>query len=171
MNNLKIRSNPLNNNCWITAHRAANLAVWLLALNAPMTLSHAAEPLKTIELIFNNQVTMLNVDKLQAAFQAQGITVSSYNLDAAKALSQSLSAGLPADPEQARQIMLERLHAQGSAALKGRYQDAYQGLMKSLQYGLDRYPAIVFNQGQAVVYGETDLNAALQAYQRWSAGQ
>ena len=91
MNNLKIRSNLLNNNCWITAHRAANLAVWLLALNAPMTLSHAAEPLKTIELIFNNQMAMTDMDKLQAALQAQGVTVSSYNLDAAKALSESLS--------------------------------------------------------------------------------
>ena len=37
-----------------------------------------------------------------------------------------------------------------------------------MQYGIDRYPAIVFD-GQAVVYGLTDIYAAYQLYQRWQA--
>jgi integrating conjugative element protein (TIGR03757 family) len=40
------------------------------------------------------------------------------------------------------------------------------GLAKAMQYGINRYPAIVFD-GQAVVYGVTDLNAARAHYQTW----
>ena len=142
----------------------------MVVLNASTNTAQAAEPLQSIELIFNNQTAMLN-DTLQAALQGQGVTVSSYNLDAAKSLSQALSQGLSNNPELAKKIMLERLHSQGSAALNQRYQAAYQGLIKSLHYQLDRYPAIVFNQGQAVIYGVTDLREAVQTYQRWSAAQ
>ena len=35
-----------------------------------------------------------------------------------------------------------------------------------MQYRLDRYPAIVFN-GQAVVYGVTDVEDAFHRYRRW----
>ena len=42
-------------------------------------------------------------------------------------------------------------------------------LAKAMQYGVDRYPAIVFD-GQAVVYGVTDLKAALVHYQMWRTG-
>ena len=38
-----------------------------------------------------------------------------------------------------------------------------------MQYGVDRYPAIVFN-GEAVVYGLTDLSNALDHYRTWQAG-
>jgi len=37
-----------------------------------------------------------------------------------------------------------------------------------MQYGIDRYPAIVFG-GEVVVYGLTDPNAALVYYQKWQA--
>ena len=39
-------------------------------------------------------------------------------------------------------------------------------LAKVMQYGLDRYPAIVFDS-QAVVFGITDLEQALRLYRQW----
>ena len=39
-----------------------------------------------------------------------------------------------------------------------------------MQYGIDRIPAIVFDS-QAVVYGVTDLSAALAHYQAWQSGR
>jgi integrating conjugative element protein (TIGR03757 family) len=48
-------------------------------------------------------------------------------------------------------------------------QRAAMGLAKAVQYGVDRYPAIVFD-GQVVVYGITDLEAALQHYRAWLTG-
>jgi integrating conjugative element protein (TIGR03757 family) len=35
-----------------------------------------------------------------------------------------------------------------------------------MQYGIDRYPAIVFD-GHAVVYGVTDVQAATRIYEQW----
>ncbi len=35
-----------------------------------------------------------------------------------------------------------------------------------MQYGVDRYPAIVFD-GKAVVYGVTDVKAATRLYEQW----
>ena len=153
---------------FVTMPRSA--LVIAVCLRVSTISAEASDPLKTIEIMFNNHTTLRNT-QLQGALQRQGIKVSLYNLDAAKALSRDLSQGLPANPEAAKTIMLERLHGQGSQALNQRYLAAYQGLIKSLNYGLDRYPAIVFNQGQAVVYGVTDLQEALAVYQRWSAAQ
>ncbi len=47
-------------------------------------------------------------------------------------------------------------------------QNAAVGLAKAIQYGVDRYPAIVFG-GEVVVYGLTDLSPALDHYQAWQA--
>ena len=40
------------------------------------------------------------------------------------------------------------------------------GLAKAVQYGIDRYPAVVFD-GRVVVYGVTDLVEALDRYEAW----
>ena len=48
--------------------------------------------------------------------------------------------------------------------------DAALGLAKAVQYGVDHYPAIVFN-GTAVVYGVTDLVEAVQRYDTWHEAQ
>jgi len=45
-------------------------------------------------------------------------------------------------------------------------QRAAIGLTKALQYGIDRFPAMVFD-GQCVVYGVTDLGQALHRYHLW----
>jgi integrating conjugative element protein (TIGR03757 family) len=55
------------------------------------------------------------------------------------------------------------------AQIRSRMQSSAQGLAKAMQYGIDRYPAVVFD-GQAVVYGVTDLQAAIGHYQTWRAG-
>ena len=44
--------------------------------------------------------------------------------------------------------------------------NAAKGLMRALQYGINRYPAIVFD-GQAVVYGVTDIETAARLYDHW----
>ena len=43
---------------------------------------------------------------------------------------------------------------------------AIKGLVQALQYGINRYPAIVF-EGQAVVYGVTDIETGLRLYDHW----
>ncbi|PLY13899.1 MAG: TIGR03757 family integrating conjugative element protein [Sedimenticola sp.] len=88
-----------------------------------------------------------------------------YELDGIRRTEAKLSEGLPADPEQSKRVVLQRFQ-QLSEEDRTRIQRAAMGLAKATQYGVDRYPAIVFD-GQAVVYGVTDVQTALAHYRTW----
>lgn len=88
-----------------------------------------------------------------------------YELDGIERIEAKLSKGLTGDPEQSKRVVLQRfqqLHEEDRVQM----QRAAMGLAKAVQYGIDRYPAIVFD-GQVVVYGLTDLEVALQHYRAW----
>jgi integrating conjugative element protein (TIGR03757 family) len=51
-----------------------------------------------------------------------------------------------------------------------RMKQAAIGLAKAVQYGVDRYPAMVFDGG-AVIYGVTDIHQALLRYRQWREGR
>ena len=92
-----------------------------------------------------------------------------YELDGIQRIEAMLSEGLTADPEQAKQVVLQRfqeLHEEDRA----RMQRAAMGLVKAMQYGIDRYPAIVFD-GEVAIYGVTDIGEALHRYQEWREGR
>lgn len=90
-----------------------------------------------------------------------------YLIDRIYKLQEELSIDLPADPESAKSLALQRFQRMDTQ-LSGELENAAKGLVQVMQYGIDRYPAIVFD-GQAVVYGLTDIPAATQLYQRWQA--
>ena len=91
-----------------------------------------------------------------------------YELDGIRRIEVQLSAGLPADPGESKRIVLQRLQ-QLDAPTRAGMQRAAMGLVKALQYGVDRTPAIVFD-AQVAIYGVTDLHAALHHYQQWREG-
>ena len=88
-----------------------------------------------------------------------------YVMDRINQLQQALSEDLPRDPENAKRLALQRFQ-RTDAQLSGELENAAKGLVQAMQYGIDRYPAIVF-EGEAVVYGVTDVKVATQIYQRW----
>ena len=90
-----------------------------------------------------------------------------YLIDRIHELQEELSINLPADPESAKALALQRFQRM-DAQLSSELENAAKGLVQATQYGIDRYPAIVFD-GQAVVYGLSDIRAATQLYQRWQA--
>lgn len=92
-----------------------------------------------------------------------------YELDGIQRIEAKLSEGLTADPEQSKRVVLQRfqqLHEEDRARL----QRAAIGLAKAMQYGIDRYPAIVFD-GEMAIYGVTDIGEALHRYQEWREGR
>jgi len=96
------------------------------------------------------------------------IDLQVYELNRIQLFEAQLSSNLPVDPDQSKQIALQRIQ-QFDAQAKAAIQKAAVGLAKAMQYGIDCYPAIVFDN-KVVVYGLTDLNAALDHYQAWQAG-
>ena len=98
---------------------------------------------------------------------ADGITV--YYIDRIDRLQQELSKDLPTNPEAAKQTALRRFQRMDNK-LSHELENAANGLVQAMQYGIDRYPAIVFD-GKAVVYGITDVRAATERYRQWQAGE
>jgi len=96
-----------------------------------------------------------------------GITV--YCIDRIDRIQQELSKDLPANPEAAKQTALRRFQRMDNK-LSHELENASNGLLQAMDYGIDRYPAIVFD-GNAVVYGITDVRAATQRYRQWQAGK
>lgn len=92
-----------------------------------------------------------------------------YELDGIQRIEAKLSEGLTADPEQSKRIVLRRFQ-QLREEDRARMQRAAMGLAKAMQYGIDRYPAIVFD-GEVAVYGVTDVGEALHRYQQWREGR
>lgn len=88
-----------------------------------------------------------------------------YELDGIRRTEEKLSKGLPVDPEQSKRVVLHRFQ-QLSEEDRARMQRTAMGLAKAMQYGVDCYPAIVFD-GQAVVYGVTDVQSAFAYYRVW----
>lgn len=92
-----------------------------------------------------------------------------YNIERIAHLQQALSKDLPSDPEKAKQLVLARFQ-RIDTQLSHELENAANGLVQAMQYGIDRYPAIVFD-GKAVVYGITDIRTATQVYRQWQAGE
>ncbi|MCP4126227.1 MAG: TIGR03757 family integrating conjugative element protein [Gammaproteobacteria bacterium] len=95
----------------------------------------------------------------------QNIDIQIYDLDCIRHFEAQLSSNLPTDSKKAKQIALQRIQTLDEQAIAA-IQNTAVGLAKAMQYGVDRYPAIVFG-GEVVVYGLTDLSAALDHYQTW----
>jgi integrating conjugative element protein (TIGR03757 family) len=142
-----------------------------LALNAG-SVAHAAqnavgrpsliEVFDTADSRTNGEVT------LQLQTDCQGIVLQRYELNWIQLVEAELSYDLKADSEQSKRLVLQRIQALGHQT-RTRMQRSAVSLAKAMQYGIDRFPAIVFD-GQAVVYGVTDLSVALAQYQVWQTG-
>lgn len=99
-----------------------------------------------------------------------GVTdIHIYELDGIQRIEAKLSEGLTADPEQSKRVVLQRFQ-QLNEDDRARMQRAAMGLAKVMQYGIDRYPAIVFD-GEVAIYGVTDIGEALHRYQEWREGR
>ena len=98
-------------------------------------------------------------DRLRAA------AVTTYAVDGLERFESRLSEGLPADAKAAKAEALRRVQQLDDAHMAPA-KNAAIGLAKAVQYGIDRYPAVVFD-GQVVVYGLTDLVEALDRYDAW----
>ena len=110
-----------------------------------------------------NGVTALNT---QPAYRE--IEFHVYELDAIQRIEAKLSKGLTADPKQSKRVVLQRFQ-QLQEGDRAQLLRTAMGLAKAMQYGVDRYPAIVFD-GEVVIYGVTDIREALHRYKQWREG-
>jgi integrating conjugative element protein (TIGR03757 family) len=127
--------------------------VLLMCLYWPFVL--AAGPV-AVTYIGSNKHPLVNAE----AVDYYDVTLSVYNIDGHRNLEEQLSGGLPQNYAEAEKIANERLMAMDGKAV----QDAFRGVALTLLWDLKRVPAIVFGDGELVIYGVTDLNEALKRY-------
>ena len=100
-----------------------------------------------------------------AATRQQAATVTVYVVDGLAQFEAALSRDLPTDTQTAKTEALRRIGALNEVEMVPA-KEAALGLAKAMQYGVDRFPAIVID-GVAVIYGVTDLAEAIQRYGAW----
>ena len=88
-----------------------------------------------------------------------------HRLDAIETLEDDLSKALPADPYRAKRLALARLQQLSKESL-AQLEHSATSIATALHYGVEQYPAIVFD-AELVVYGLTDPFRALEHYRRW----
>ena len=96
-----------------------------------------------------------------------GAHIAIFDLGAPQRFEDRLSAGLPDDPVRAQRLLEQRLQ---DADLEAQALAAFAGLVRAARLGLDRLPAVVFDDA-TIVYGVTDLSEAAEQYARWRDGQ
>ena len=143
--------------------------IWLVALVSCVDSTFASQselhlPL-VAEVFVLGRHAISGADAVSSESDSGRWDVVVYEIDAIQSLEHELSANLPADPEQSKKIVLHRIESLNGQT-RSRMQTASMALAKAMQYGIDRFPAIVFDS-RVIVYGVTDLKAALAYYQAW----
>ena len=95
----------------------------------------------------------------------ESIHVTLYEVDGLERFESELSRELPRHPTRAQSEAVRRIQ-QLEPEKMARARASAIGLAEAMRYGIDRYPAIVFD-GHAVVYGVNDLGDALDRYTAW----
>lgn len=136
-------------------------------LSLMLSVAEARQDKPAIDIITSDQYPLSGLESARA----QGLSVNVYNLDDGKRLVKRLAGTLPPNQVAAKRQLENTFHRMGPAAVRKAFSKAFMAQQVAVQYGLKRYPAIVFNQGKAVVYGVTDVSQAIERYNAWKESQ
>lgn len=114
---------------------------------------------QSVEMSFfgNNQHQPTHIE----AAQHLGASVTIYNLDSQVNLEKQLAEGLPVDDlDKATAIARHRVAQISQQEMVS----LFTGIQMAREWGVERFPAIVFGRGDSVVYGVTNLEQALMIW-------
>lgn len=112
-----------------------------------------------IQVITYNNRAIQNID---TAKNLQ-ISIEIFNLDDQFNLQDELSKDLPKDKDAAIEIAKQRTQAVNP----DRWENMWRGALLAKKYKISKAPAIIFNSGQQVIYGITDIKKALEIYKEY----
>lgn len=112
-----------------------------------------------IQVITYNNRAIQNID----AAHDRKITIKVYNLDSQFNLQDELGKDLPNDKNKAIEIAKQRMQAVNP----DRWETMWRGALLAKKYKISSAPAIIFNNGQQVIYGITDIEKALKIYKEY----
>ena len=139
------------------------ITITMSAIASLSSYSAFGESTQPVHLTFigNNQYSPTHVNWAKA----NGAVVTVVNLDDQQNLEKQLALGLPfGDLTNAIAIARARIRS----IPKERWTNLFVGPMDAKKWGIKKYPAIVFNNGDSVIYGVLDLKFALM---KWEASR
>ena len=144
------------------------LAQLIMATLPGVSAANSGNSPTRIEVFTTTDQSVVDVSVIENQHLHPDSELQIYRIDGIQQVEGDLSRDLSKNPETARRLALQRIQQLDEQATSA-IQNAAVGLAKAMQYGVDRYPAIVFD-GAVVVYGLTDLKTALDYYLTWQAG-
>jgi len=153
--------------------RFSSRHVTLILLSGSLLLNHIASATAADSSLFVEVFTTADFPVIENSASAMSqnnmIRVEHYKIDSLHRLQEKLSEELPPESGRAKQRVLQRLGTLSPETNKA-IEQAATGLAKAMQYGLDRFPAMVIN-GEVVMYGVTELAVAVRWYRDWQEQQ
>ncbi|HDS1208438.1 TPA: TIGR03757 family integrating conjugative element protein [Shewanella algae] len=89
-----------------------------------------------------------------------------YQMDKASGLLQEVNSNIPNNLEQASAHMSRFMNSANGRQIFKEIADSYQSVGRAVALQLPEIPAVVINE-RYVVYGTTDVAAAIQSYKKW----
>jgi len=128
---------------------------------------------RSIPLIIYIGTNDYPLENADAAARA-GVNLGVYNLDAQRNLERRMMDGLPTSPEESNLDInaLQRIVEQRFNALsQDELRSIFQPVMLAERWDIRKAPAFIFGNGEAVVYGLTDVLAILKLWQEWQTSK
>lgn len=113
----------------------------------------------------------LFVDAPVSLLPIPGVEVAVLDLSAPESAKREFSPKFSPDVRIARSQAEQFFKTPAGVAYVNRLKEANRGKILSLQYGLQKIPAIVFDEGRYAVYGTTDVAKAVALYRRYRQGE
>ncbi len=108
--------------------------------------------------IFTTSTHRINVD-----YNNPNTVIEYYNLDQFQSIINQMNVKLSALPPEEAKIQAKQLIEKYQPQL----QAAGQGMKYAQLYNITKIPAIIFDNGVYKVFGQTDLQMAIQEYRQW----
>lgn len=144
------------------------LATLILAIASGNEVANATNGMTQVEVFDTTDLKIVGQPANSPKEPYRYIDLQFYQLNGIRLVEAELSRELAADHDQSKRLIMQRIQVLGDQT-RARMQRSAIGLVRAMQYGIDRFPAIVFD-GQLVVYGVSDLQVAIAYYQAWQAG-
>ena len=119
-----------------------------------------------LEIFYSNEHRIIDADNVGLF----NIKVTKYNFDTQINLEKELNNKILVNGKKAHKLSnqteIDEAVKQVKMEIKklklaGRFDGIFSAVVLAKQYGLTRYPAIVINSGEEIMYGITDVNRAL----------
>ncbi len=105
-----------------------------------------------------------NLDEPIVIPRLPGVQLVDYDLSAPERVNEQFLPQLPGNPDEALRLMKRFMASDEGKAYQVAVRDAHQGQAKVASYQLTKVPAVVFEQGKYVIYGNADIVQAIGLY-------